>query len=528
MRARPAVPGPTTDDAPSMDGAFRLVVAMVVVLLAVIGTRVVGGAMRPAATAGTATPGPTAQDPASFLYPDPRPAPPLELVDQDGAPFTAARYGGATTLLFFGYTHCPDVCPATTGVLTEAAASYGPGVRVVFISVDPERDTVEWLREYVRYLPAGFSALTGTPAEVRVAADGWGVRYARVETDIPGEYSMSHTAEVYLVDGAGTLRAHFPFGTQAEAIVATLRLVAGSSPPSGSPTSSPAATPAGPSATPTAAPIDSLAVEAISSSIWAGGSSPVILALSGPAGRLADLEAKVSVQVTSSDGRGQGPPVAAIAVRPPGVEAVSYVAIVDLPSPGAWGLTVTAATGGSSLTGRTSVAALDPGATTPLGAPAPDVHTPTLEDVGGVALRVTTDPLPDLRLSRTSTTDALAAGEPFVLVVDSSRFKVTPACGKALVLAKFFLNRWPDVPFIHLEPYAYDVVTEEPVIQGSLATPVLVAAAEAWGTGAAPWGAGSMPWVFIVDGDGTVVAKYQGVVGSNDVDVIVAMLAARG
>jgi len=525
MGPRSDVPGPSTDTAPSMDGAFRLVVAMTAVLVAVIGLSAVGGALRPAAVTSP-SPGPTAQDPASFLYPDPRPAPPLELVDQDGAPFSAARYSGATTLLFFGYTHCPDVCPATTGVLTEAAASYGPGVRVVFVSVDPERDTIEWLDDYVRYLPAGFSALTGTPAEVRAAADGWGVRYARVETDIPGEYSMSHTAEVYLVDGAGTLRAHFPFGAQAEAIVATIRLVAAANP--ASPTASPVSTPVGPTTEPSPAATEALTVEVVSSSIWAGGASPVILALSGSSGRLADPEANVTLQVTSADGLPLGDVVEAVAVRPPGVDAVSYVATIDLAAPGLWGLSVTAETGGVSLAGWTSLAALDPGATAPLGARAPDVRTPTLDDVGGAALRVTTDPLPDLRLSRTSTTDALSLGEPFVLVVDSSRFKVTPACGKALVLAKFLLNRWPGVPFIHLEPYAYDVVTEEPVIQGSLADPVLVPAADAWGTGAAPWGAGSMPWVFIVDGDGTVVAKYQGVVGSEDIDVIVSMLAAGG
>jgi hypothetical protein len=184
--------------------------------------------------------------------------------------------------------------------------------------------------------------------------------------------------------------------------------------------------------------------------------------------------------------------------------------------------------GGSSLLGRTSVSALDPGATARLGAAAPDARTPTLDDVGGVALRVTTDPVPDLRMSRTSTVDALAAGEPFVLVVDSVRFKVTPACGKALGLAKFLQDRWPSIPFIHLEPYAYDVVTDTAVLQGSLGAPILVPAADAWGTGGAPWGAGSMPWVFIVDGDGRLVAKYQGVVGSDDIDVIVSMLAARG
>ena len=79
--------------------------------------------------------------------------------------------------------------------------SYGTSLRSVFVSVDPERDTVAWLQGYVKYLPAGFTALTGTAADVKAVADLWGVRYARVETGTPGEYSMSHTAEVYLVDG---------------------------------------------------------------------------------------------------------------------------------------------------------------------------------------------------------------------------------------------------------------------------------------------------------------------------------------
>jgi protein SCO1/2 len=462
----------------------------------------------------------------TFLYPDARPAPELDLVDQDGAPFSAARYAGGPTLVFFGYTHCPDVCPATMGILTQAAASYGSGVRVVFVSVDPERDTVDWLKEYVRYLPAGFSALTGTPIEVRAAADAWGVRYAKVETGTPREYSMSHTAEVYLVDATGTLRAHFPFGTQADAVLATLRFVAAATPSPSAPESSTRPTPSGSPAPPS--PAVALSVEVVSSSVWAGGASPVILVLSGPAGRLADPAATVSVQVTSSDGQAQGSPVRAVGIRPPGVDAVSYVAIVDLPSPGWWGLTVSVESDGSSHLGRTSVSALDPGATAPLGAAAPDARTPTLDDVGGVALRVTTDPVPDLRMSRSSTVDALAAGEPFVLVVDSVRFKVTPACGKALGLAKFLQDRWPSIPFIHLEPYAYDVVTDTAVLQGSLGAPILVPAADAWGTGAVPWGAGSMPWVFIVDGDGRLAAKYQGVVGSDDIDVIVSMLAARG
>jgi hypothetical protein len=189
---------------------------------------------------------------------------------------------------------------------------------------------------------------------------------------------------------------------------------------------------------------------------------------------------------------------------------------------------VTARSGGAVLAGGIAVAAFDPGATARLGARAPSAHTPKLDDVGGVALRITTDPLPDLRLSQVSTTDALAAHRPFVLVVDSARFKVTAACGKALSLAKYLVDRWPGVAFIHLEPYVYDVVTDTAVIRGSLSAPTMVPAADAWGVASQPWGAASMPWAFIVDGNGVLRAKYQGVLGSDDLDVIIALIAAGG
>ena len=136
-------------------------------------------------------------------------------------------------------------------------------------------------------------------------------------------------------------------------------------------------------------------------------------------------------------------------------------------------------------------------------------------------------PLPDPRLSQTSTADALASGTPFMLVADSSKFKVTPVCGRAVVLAKGLIDRWPNVPFIHLEPYKYTVITTEPVLQGTLAAPTLTDPAAAWGIGAAPWGIGSMPWVFIVDSHGIVRAKYQGVVGSVDLDVVLSMIAPQ-
>jgi hypothetical protein len=274
--------------------------------------------------------------------------------------------------------------------------------------------------------------------------------------------------------------------------------------------------------------VPELEIEVVSSSVFAGGASPAILILTGPDGRLADVEAVVTVQLTTADGAPLGTPVVASAVRPPGVADVYYVASLDIPSSGWWGLAVTATTRGQAMAGAGSLSALDPGTTAPTGATAPGIATPTLADVGGSALEVTTDPLPDLRLSGTSTAAALAAGRPFVLIIDSARFKITPACGKALGLAKFMVDRWPDVAFIHLEPFEYDVVTDTPVLLGSLGDPTLVPAADAWGIGGSPWGAGSMPWAFVVDGHGIIRAKYQGVIGSNDLDVIIALVAAGG
>ena len=183
---------------------------------------------------------------------------------------------------------------------------------------------------------------------------------------------------------------------------------------------------------------------------------------------------------------------------------------------------------GVSGQGGMDVTALDPGGTAALGAPAPTTRTPTAADFGGDLTWVTTDPLPDPRMSATSTVDALAAGTPFVLVVDSVQFRVTPACGKAVVMAKRLLDRWRDVPFIHHEPYRYTVITTEPVLEGTLETPVLTEPAAAWGVGADPWGVGSMPWIFIVDGEGIVRAKYQGVMGSADVDVLLSLVASEG
>ena len=525
-------------------------------LLVIVGVLLVGGALvqspapgggdAPGAIVGaSASPG-TVVDPSAYLAPDAPRAPALELTDPDSRPFSLASQLGHPVLVFFGYTHCPDVCPTTIGAVGKVLREVGWGTSAVFASIDPERDTPASLKDWVEFLPGGFKAVTGTPDQVRAVADAWGVEYARVDVqDGRDAYSMAHTADVFLIDANGRLRATFPYGTAPETMMAVLREVASTTTVRGS--AGPSAAPAAASASPTpptasgapaavsadpgvgtiaspGAPVLPLGVEVLSTSVWAGGQSPVILALRSDGTRLADVGLPPTVQLTTPEGVSVGAPVTAVAVQPKGVEDVSYVATVDVPSAGPWRLQVEADLEAGRAFGSAAVTVLDPGSSAALGRQAPTIHTQTLDDVGGDAKRITTDPAPDLRLSRRSTTDALGEGKPFVLVLDSNRFRVSPACGRAIILVRYLLDRWGGVDFIHHEPYVYSVVTEMPVIEGDLTDPTLTDVSQAWGIGDQPWGAKSMPWIFIVDGDGVVRAKYQGVVGTDDVDVILSLI----
>ena len=543
MTKRPADPQPPAGGTDIGDRAFGvvglsalalLVLAMLAAAFGVGSPRSIGGA---SASVASTRPGSSSApaDAASFLYATPRRAAPIELVDAAERPFSLAASQGSPVLVFFGYTHCPDVCPATVGIVGRVLADVGGGSRAVFVTVDPERDTPTWLEEYDRYLPPGFTTLTGAPDRIRATADAWGVRYAKVASDRPDTYSMSHTADVYLIDAAGRLRGAFPFGTTAEQMEGAIRAMIATATPSpvGSGAIPPAAAVASPSQAattprPTEAPTYGLRPTVVSSSVWAGGGSPVILAIDGPAGRLDDPTIAVTAQLIGSDGTAIGPAVGASAVRPPSEDRVLYVPTLDIPTPGSWRLEVTAVLGSAPLHGTVDLVALDPGSTTPIGGRSPSARTPTLTDVGGDHWAVSTDPAPEPRLYAHSTGDALAEGTPFVLVVDSVRFRVSPACGKAVVMARYFLDRWPHDRFIHLEPFRYAVVTETPVIEGSLADPQLTDAAAAWGLAGSPWGARSVPWVFIVDGHGIVRAKYEGVIGTDDVDVILSLIAQGG
>ena len=544
MTPAPA-PAPAPVSGPSARRA-AIAAAVVVVLFGLLGAGLV--ALVALAPAGSAQAAPAA---SGYELADVEPAPALSLTDQDGAPFTLGQ-PGRPTLVFFGYTHCPDVCPETVGVITQAVTQAGPGPQALFVSIDPERDDVAAMKAYLRYLPDWFTGLTGTVGQIRENADRWGVRYARVDAD-PGEtgYGMAHTADVFLVDAAGRLRARFPFGTPADTIAGFLRNLlretpVAAVPPRATPAPSPVATPVGtpvatatlepaPPASPAATapttttvpPAASAALlsELISSSVWAREHAPVILRATDASGAQVDASTPVSVQLTTFDGTPVGGPVAATTVLPEGETRPYFVADLDIPDPGAWKLQVTA----GRAQGEVPVQALDPGSSTPIGGPAPDIDTPTLDDVGGVVRAVTTEPDPDLRLSRTSTADARAAGKPYVIVIDSSRFRVSPACGRALAMIEVLVDRWPNVDFIHLEPFKYQVITEEPVLDGPITNPPLNQWAAAWGLGDATWPATDMPWIFVVDGQGIVRAKATGIIGTADIDVVLSeLLGAPG
>ena len=131
------------------------------------------------------------------------------LTDQHGASFDTATLRGKLIFLFFGYTTCPDACPMTLSKLARVNAligNDGKRVQTVFVSVDPERDTVEKMKEYLSYYTLPVVGLTGTVAELASVAGDFGVYYGKSETETAAGYLVDHTTLVYMIDPGGMLR----------------------------------------------------------------------------------------------------------------------------------------------------------------------------------------------------------------------------------------------------------------------------------------------------------------------------------
>lgn len=135
---------------------------------------------------------------------------------RDGAPLGLADLAGGPTLLFFGYTFCPDVCPTTLSDMKrtrELLGADGAGLNVVFISVDPERDTPEVLARYMGAFDPSFIGLQGDEATLRRIGKEYGLYYQRRQVEGSATYLMDHSAAIYLIDGAGRLRTIYSYGT---------------------------------------------------------------------------------------------------------------------------------------------------------------------------------------------------------------------------------------------------------------------------------------------------------------------------
>jgi protein SCO1/2 len=150
---------------------------------------------------------------------------PFQLVDQNGKRVSDADLKGKWQLLFFGYTHCPDACPTALNEIALALDRLGDkrdAVRVVFITVDPERDTPEVLKNYVQSFDASIVALTGSPDQVAQAAKAYRVFYAKHPRP-DGGYEMDHSAVIYVMDPQGRFTATFTPESTADAIAERLK-----------------------------------------------------------------------------------------------------------------------------------------------------------------------------------------------------------------------------------------------------------------------------------------------------------------
>jgi len=149
----------------------------------------------------------------------------FELIDAKGRPYTNADLTSAPTLVYFGFTRCPDVCPTTLVKLAQALkqAALGP-LRVVFVSVDPERDTSAVVGLYAHAFDPSFQGVTGKPGEILKVAKNFAVAVNRV--DLPGgDYTMDHSAVIFLVDARG-IEAIFTPPFEVPALAADLRRAA--------------------------------------------------------------------------------------------------------------------------------------------------------------------------------------------------------------------------------------------------------------------------------------------------------------
>ncbi len=146
----------------------------------------------------------------------------LTLTDHEGRERSLEDFKGKVLVVFFGFTHCPDVCPTTLAELAQARSKLGAQaerVQVAMVTVDPERDTPEVLKQYVTALDPTFVGLTGSAEDIARTAREFKVFYQKSEGSIPGSYSVDHSSGTFVFDPQGRIRLLVPYGSGVDVFV---------------------------------------------------------------------------------------------------------------------------------------------------------------------------------------------------------------------------------------------------------------------------------------------------------------------
>ena len=145
----------------------------------------------------------------------------VNLLDHNGQPFKSATLKNKPSLLFFGFTNCPEICPTTLADLsqiTKEVTLNDDSINIIFVTLDPKRDNKEHLKDYIEYFDGNIIGVTGNKIEIKEFADNWGVFYETIKTT-DNNYTLNHTATVFMIDKLGNFRGTISWGENESFII---------------------------------------------------------------------------------------------------------------------------------------------------------------------------------------------------------------------------------------------------------------------------------------------------------------------
>ena len=166
---------------------------------------------------------------SGILLAEPRAVAPFTLTDQDGQPYAPAQLQGHWTLLFAGFTHCPDVCPTTLALMAQLRGRLPAAapLELLVLSVDPERDTPDRLKTYTAHFGGAVRGVTGPTAQLEAFCANLGLAFLKVPGASPGEYTMDHSTALVLFDPSGRIAGYFQAPHKLDTLAADLAGIVG-------------------------------------------------------------------------------------------------------------------------------------------------------------------------------------------------------------------------------------------------------------------------------------------------------------